>query len=314
MGAIERTHFEASDTGAAAGAEVGRTIPAVDRAVRVLNFLAAHPDRRFTVSELARRLQISKASCHSLVVTLARARYLTRRADDKSYSLGPALVHVGLAAGDPHQGLDVAKDEMRSMAFAYGVAAVVSTVVDDEIVILASIGGNSDRPVHQPGQRLPLIPPMGTVFLAWGNGPATERWLARLGPLADEHSRSVFRRALAGVRTRGYAYALENEPLRRLGTVLASDEDPDTPTVREAVRAVAASIAGREDDHRPGEPTAANVLAAPVFDAEGKVALALTVVGPPGNGTNSTLDLVEPLRGAAERVTDSICGRSPDDD
>src|SRR5207244_378633 len=51
-------------------APVARPAPGADRVVRVLDFLAAHPDEPFTLSELARRLELNKATAHALLVTL----------------------------------------------------------------------------------------------------------------------------------------------------------------------------------------------------------------------------------------------------
>ena len=71
---------------------MARPAPGADRVVRVLDFLAAHPDDRFTLSELARRLELNKATAHALLVTLTDSGYLLRHPTDMTYSLGPALI------------------------------------------------------------------------------------------------------------------------------------------------------------------------------------------------------------------------------
>ena len=48
----------------------GRASPPTERVVAVLDFLARHPHGRFGVSELARRLGLSKPTCLGLVTTL----------------------------------------------------------------------------------------------------------------------------------------------------------------------------------------------------------------------------------------------------
>ena len=77
---------------------MARRSPAVDRAVAVLNHLAAAPRQRFTLSELARDLDLNKATAHALLATLVDVGYLVRHDDDKSYALGPALIALGNAA------------------------------------------------------------------------------------------------------------------------------------------------------------------------------------------------------------------------
>ena len=68
-----------------------RPAPGVERVVAVLNFLAAHPDESFTLSELARRLDLNKATCHALLMPLTQAGYLLRHPTRMNYTLGPAL-------------------------------------------------------------------------------------------------------------------------------------------------------------------------------------------------------------------------------
>ena len=62
----------------------GRASPPTDRVVRILDFLAGRPDERFGVSELARRIGLSKPTCLGIVTSLAEAGYLVRDAADKT--------------------------------------------------------------------------------------------------------------------------------------------------------------------------------------------------------------------------------------
>src|SRR5947209_7792597 len=56
----------------------GRASPPTGRVVRVLEFMSQHPKGRFGVSELARRVDLSKPTCLGIVTTLADAGYLIR--------------------------------------------------------------------------------------------------------------------------------------------------------------------------------------------------------------------------------------------
>ena len=56
----------------------------------ILDFLASHPHDRFGLSELARRLELSKPTCLGILTTLTEAGYLVRDEQDKTYRLGPA--------------------------------------------------------------------------------------------------------------------------------------------------------------------------------------------------------------------------------
>ena len=71
--------------------------------VRVLDFLAGRPEERFGVSELARRLELSKPTCLGIVTSLADAGYLVRDPGDKTYRLGPSLITLGHRAQESHR-------------------------------------------------------------------------------------------------------------------------------------------------------------------------------------------------------------------
>ena len=52
--------------------------PAVVRAVRLINFLVAHPAEAFTLSELCQRLDINRASALRVLAASTAAGYLDR--------------------------------------------------------------------------------------------------------------------------------------------------------------------------------------------------------------------------------------------
>ena len=57
---------------------MSRPALAATRAISILDFLAAHPDDAFTLSDLAARLGINVASAHALLTVLVEAGYLGR--------------------------------------------------------------------------------------------------------------------------------------------------------------------------------------------------------------------------------------------
>src|SRR4051812_20278945 len=69
-----------------------------DRVVAILNALAENPQQPMGLSELAKGLGLSVATCHAIVTQLVTANYLTRKKETKRYCLGPRVVRVGRAA------------------------------------------------------------------------------------------------------------------------------------------------------------------------------------------------------------------------
>ena len=77
---------------------MARPAPGADRSVAVLELLADHPDERFTLSEVARRCGLNKATAHALLSALTAHGILLRHPEEKRYSLGPRLIAIGDAA------------------------------------------------------------------------------------------------------------------------------------------------------------------------------------------------------------------------
>lgn len=290
---------------------MARPAPAVERTTALLDFLAAHPTQPWSLSELARRLDLNKATAHSMLTALTDAGYLVRHPIRKDYALGPALIGVGRAALEQYPVVDFARPEMRRLADELGLECLASAAVDGEMVILERAG--TPRPLRVSvavGQRLPIVPPFGTAFVAWQGAEAVARWLRRAGPSTTDDERAQYEAALAAVRRRGYSVNLEADTHARLGRVLADRAD-----ARDDVGALVDEL-GHEDylliDLDPDRSYRVNHVGAPVFDASGEVAILLVLLG--FRGTLSATDVAalgDRLKAAAAVVTDSIHGVAP---
>jgi DNA-binding IclR family transcriptional regulator len=238
---------------------MSRQVPAVERAIQILELLADRPHDLLGLSEIARTLEMNKASCHATLTVLSDRDYLIRHAD-KTYSLGPAVLTIANSFLRDQEALPRARDEMASLSLDLGLDCVASAVIDDEIIVLARSSTTSSFGVDvRVGTHFPLVPPVGTVFLAWAKRERVGKWLASMGDTATAAQRQRSLEALAVVRDRGYSVALGSEPRDR-----NAQRDVDDYLLFEL-------------DDRQRLPIAH--IAAPVFDPEGAVRLALTVVG-----------------------------------
>ena len=278
------------------------------RAVGVLNFLAAHPTEGFTLSDIASRLGINPASAHALLAVLMDAGYLDRDPRLRTFRLGPAVVALGAAALDAHPGIDVARDAARQLARETGLEVAVTAPAGDHIVFLAKAGEPSARgvPVHI-GQRVPMIPPIGTVFVAWGDA---EAWLAQA------HDPERLRDVLETVRRRGYSVALEADARKRLGHALNDlAANPSDDELKSRVGRLVSDLSERryqlhtlKNDRR----YEVSMIAAPIFGSAGQAALAITLQGFDGGLAGSEIaGLGERLRDVALVVTKRTRGRVP---
>jgi DNA-binding IclR family transcriptional regulator len=235
---------------------VARPAPATDRTITILNFLAERPDESFTLSELSRRLGIAKGTAHPQVAALCAAGYLLRHPVTKTIMLGPALIGLGNAAASGRSELvEYARDEMGRLAADLDLQCVASAIMGEEMVLLARVGHIGALGLHVGLGRVPLVPPFGTVFLAWDSPDAIDGWLHRLDRGLSEVELARYRQAVATVRRRGYS--VSTRPLDETG-------DHGESALLELGGAARSEL---------------SMIAAPVFGADGSVVLALTLVG-----------------------------------
>lgn len=281
------------------------------RAISILNYLAANPAEAFTLSDLSASLNINVASLHALLGVMSDAGYVSRHARLRTYTLGPSVVALGSAALERHTAIDLARDAARDLSDELELEVAVTALAGDDIVFLARAGEQRARGIAvHVGQRVPLIPPLGSVFIAWASAERSADWLAR-----SPNARNA-KAVLAGVRSRGYSIALDDDARRGLGKALDRLADkPADPTLRGNVDNLVAELGHSEYqvaklDRRRTYDVA--MLAAPVFDSAGEAVLALTLLGfEPGLSADQVLARGERLRDVGLVVTKRSKGRLP---
>ena len=192
----------------------GSSRPSASRSVEILNFLAAHAPEQFTLSEISAALTINLASTHALLNTLEAAGYVIRHPRLRTYSLGASVVALGNAALQSHPAIACANDEAQGLSAELGLSVAVTADAGNDIVFLGRMGEHRPRDVEAyAGQRIPLSPPVGAVFVAWRD---PEAWLAKASDRASMES------ILDEVRSRGWAASFEPDHYQPLGSM-----DPD---------------------------------------------------------------------------------------
>jgi DNA-binding IclR family transcriptional regulator len=289
---------------------MSRAALAASRSIEILNYLAAHPAEGFTLSELARHLDINVSSAHGLLTVLTDAGYLERHHRLRTYTLGPAVAALGGAAREHHPAIDLACGAAETLATELDLEVTVTAVAGDDILFVSRAGDH-----HAPGmtahvgQRVPFAPPLGTVFIAWGGA---ERWLER----ADDPV--GMQAVLAGVRARGYAIGLEADSRRALGRALEdlARSTSGSPRHDATLGALVAELGHADYPVRELEESRSydvSFVAAPVFGPGADVVLAVTLIGfPPGLPAAQIAAYGERVRDAALVVTKRSHGRAPD--
>lgn len=291
--------------------------PPVNRAILILDFLTTHPGRGFTLSEMARRLQIHKSTAHGILTTLTDRALVQRNPSTFEYRLGPALVPMGTVAAQAFPALRHAKREATQLAAEHDADCVIAMVTGEEILIVGRAGvGGPLSVAYIEGQRHPLVPPLGSVLLAWEPPAAVEAWLDRLDDPLSEHERDYYRNAVSSARRRGHTIEMRAPQLGPLAEL-----DPNghlySAEGRSALHRVQAALAR---DHRylpvgdaPPPDAELNSIAAPVFGPDENVLLAIALLtGEHGQYHGRDVPwLARSVVHAAARVTAAVNGRPP---
>ena len=183
----------------------------VDLSLRLLEFLARSAEP-VGVSDLAREFGSSKATVYRHLQTLAHNGFVRQEATTLRYAAGIKLFILGERLRERFDILPVARGHMTRLRDETGLAVTLSSLVDDEVVVLEVIQGSSLINFGtQPGTVLPLhASAHGKVALAFSPEDLLRRCLSRpLKPWTPQTicTRAALERAITQVRSRGWATA-----------------------------------------------------------------------------------------------------------
>ena len=259
---------------------------AASRCIDIIEFLALFPERGFTLSEIVRATDINIASCYAVLNRLTERGYLVRSPDEKTYTLGPSLVAVGQAGIKSQPIVARAKRAAEDLLRELDVPVLLSTVVGDEILAVIALENSAGRsPGMWVGERLPLLPPVGSPFLAWASERDVDDWMARRASPPDPQLLEEWRRDLELTRNRGFQVNMRG---------------PGGPTIASLISEMASgrSSAHYKDeltrlistfDHEKAQPETivddelyeVSLITAPIFDQNGRSAYNLGLGGFP---------------------------------
>jgi DNA-binding IclR family transcriptional regulator len=245
----------------------GRASPPTARVVRVLDFLADRPEERFGVSELARRLGLSKPTCLGIVTSLADAGYLVRDPSDKTYRLGPSLITLGHKAQESLRVSPAAREELRRLSARFGVTAALSGVVDERITLLDLVAPAGVRPGVEVGQSYPFAPPVGLMFVLWDE-EAERNWLAKEPTIPLRTNTERVNRVIEMCRADGYLVERLTAGGRRLYSLMAGMSANLPDELRALLGELVSDIGERvylRDENRQKRHDI-SVISAPVYD------------------------------------------------
>lgn len=247
-----------------------RASPPTKRVVAVLDFLARYPHERFGLSELARRLGLSKPTCLGIVTTLTAAGYLLRDPADKTYRLGPTLIALGHNAQESMRVSPSARGELQRLSAAHNCVAGLSAVVDERITLLELVAPAGVNPGVRVGQSYPFAPPVGLMFVLWDDGALTN-WLSQPATIPLPADNGRLERVVAECRSTGYLVERLTPGGRRLYALMAGVSSTLPDELRMLLGELMSAIGERvylrsEAGSTARQRTDVSVISAPVYD------------------------------------------------
>jgi len=192
------------------------TTQSVDKAIAILKeFSLAEPE--LGVSELARRLDLTKSTVHRLLASLREGGLVDQDPDSHKYRLGCGLVELGYDVIHSNSLLQTALPYLHYLAEQVGEAAYVAVRDRDAVLTMVQVlsSKSTDQvpweaalPLHATASGKVLLTQMEetelAVLLDKGLARWTENTITESIPLRQEIQR---------VREQGYATCLEEQEL-----------------------------------------------------------------------------------------------------
>jgi IclR family transcriptional regulator, acetate operon repressor len=216
------------------------------RALALLNRIAASPDGRATLTDLAQQVGLPPSTAHRLLTTLEQERYVRFDHEGRLWSIGVQAFAVGCSFTKTRSLVGLARGYMRALMEASGETVNLAIEDQGEMVYLAQVECRQMmRAFARPGSRVPL------------------------------HCSGVGKAVLsaASERTLGRILLQHGMPRLTLKTIT-------TPALLKAdlERARALGYAVDDEEHAVG----LRCIAAPIFDESGDAVAAVSLSGPMG--------------------------------
>jgi DNA-binding IclR family transcriptional regulator len=292
-----------------------RSSPPTERVVAILDFLAKHPHERFGLSELARRLSLSKPTCLGILTTLTESRYLLRDAQDKTYRLGPQLISLGHTTQESMRVNPAARDELRQLSTACATPAALSAVIDDRITLLELVGPPGTDVGVRVGQSYPFAPPVGLMFVLWDD-TALQDWLAKVPTIPLRTDSGRLHRVIAECRGGGYLVERLTPGGRRLYALMAGMSNRLPDELQALLGELISDIGERVyllSEAEPGEQQRhdVSVISAPVYDHHRRQAMVVSLQIGRALTDVEIVEQAEALVGTADALTAQMGGVKP---
>jgi len=218
-------------------------VPGLQRGLMVMETIAAER-RPLTVTEIAKRLSLTRSSVFRLIYTLRHMNFLEQAADKKQFTLGPRVLNIGFAYLASKDIIELSRPDLERLRDETNVSTHLAIRDDLDVLYLSCAQTRSGFLSNMNvGARLPAhVTPLGWLLLS----DLPPREVSRL-----YHGRELVRMS------------------------------PHTPTeLGQLMMRVAEAAAHGHVVSRGLVELGGSSVSAPIFDRTGKVVAAIDVSGP----------------------------------
>jgi len=240
----------------------------------VIELLGSEPARRFTLAEICRSLDISRATGHAILTTLTAHDWVTRDPSSAEYAWGPAMASLAKPAGSL-----MYRGELLDLAAETGTQISLTRREGRSLVIVETAGECLTGPRIGTGLRTPLVAPFGRDYIASAAADVQKAWLEAIGQ-PDPALRRRMAAVLNEIRHRGFVIERLTREYVRVYTALralSGDGEIDSITTQLA-RAFAdlttIDVLADEMDNAASHSIA--TISAPIADSDGVVIMSVT--------------------------------------
>jgi DNA-binding IclR family transcriptional regulator len=241
--------------------------------VAVVEFLTVR-DGPQSAAEIADGLDLSRSTVGAILTALDHRGWVVRL-PDLTYRLGPALIAISQRARPALPHPDIVDEELDRLAERVGCAVGLSTVHQDQMIVVAVAMGAGRIPAGiASGTRIPLAPPAGAAIVAHADLAIQDAWLA----CGRDQDTARLRRLLTTIRDTGVG--VWGVGAASIGTVdVIADvvsflsDNPANAGLRDRVVRLLSGLNGMPYEPNQlavDEDLPVSVLTTPVFDSQGR--------------------------------------------
>ncbi len=257
----------------------GASSAPTERVVDVVELLSRSSTGALRFSDVARELDLSQATAHSILKTLCDRGWVTRDPVHKTFSLGLKLAVIAETMDTVRPLAALAREAIGRLAESIGVPASVVERTGDDLVITAFENPDGHVEPILPHDRIPYTPPFGIACAAWDSVDEQEAWIQR-GALGDGPLAERLRAVLAQTRDRGYDVDWLTPALAQAAHVIGSLSGETVPrnlrAVIDQLRVEFISANPLSEDGASGAHPIATI-SAPVLDDTDRVRLIIGI-------------------------------------